>query len=403
MVEQEKERRIAQEKSTDSSDLKSTGSTSKNCDTIDQAEKKKQQSGRLLGIFWGVFQCSSVVGGAISFAYYFHTTESNSSFGDEKPTGSTSLFLIFLAFMVLSAGLTQLLLSPDKLVFPTGIILHQSSVDGHNPQSTPPINEKTCLLVTTQQNFPLNILPEERDESWKEEAKDTLLLFTTERSMQVLAMIFLYTGFNQPYQQATFTRFFTKRTVGLELIIFHAMEIFGAMLCGRLLDHATVTTGNHQGGGSTRQTGSTPGEKPSSIAIQCLVIFFVVNTIGNIFAIVQELESATTANHDGTGPSKVDISSPWTIFVRPSLSFLCWGFADAQIQVYCYWLMGKLFHSNAGNLSRAVACYKCLQSLGYSMGFYFIPPSRLSPMRQILLSSGVFLVGTLLSFLQLPT
>ena len=37
--------------------------------------------------------------------------------------------------------------------------------------------------------------------------------------------------------------------------------------------------------------------------------------------------------------------------------------ADAQIQVYCYWLMGS-FYTSGSDHSRAVGWYKCIQSLG---------------------------------------
>ena len=83
-------------------------------------------------------------------------------------------------------------------------------------------------------------------------------------------------------------------------------------------------------------------------------------------------------------------------------SFACWGFADAQIQVYCYWFIGSIFET-ADEHSRAVGYYKCVQSLGYSIGFYLIPPSRLSPILQLVVSSSIFYIGTCLAFMQLPS
>ena len=146
-------------------------------------------------------------------------------------------------------------------------------------------------------------------------------------------------GFNQPYQQSTFgNRFFSRRTIGVELIVFHLMEIIGAIVCGRLLDFECSTI--------TRRKRS----------IACLVAFIVINTTGNILAAIQEC----AAKENGTALAH-DIADKGVAL--PSLAFACWGFADAQIQVFCYWLIGN-FSTSGADHSRAVGYYKCIQSFG---------------------------------------
>ena len=146
-------------------------------------------------------------------------------------------------------------------------------------------------------------------------------------------------GFNQPYQQATFgNRFFTRRTIGVELIVFHLMEIIGAIVCGRLLDFESPTV--------TRRMR----------AIACLVAFIVINTTGNMLAAIQEY--AAKQNGSAVAYDIADVN-----VVIPSLAFACWGFADAQIQVFSYWLMADFFTSGNDH-SRAVGYYKCVQSFG---------------------------------------
>mmetsp|Transcript_33704 Transcript_33704/g.61945 ORF Transcript_33704/g.61945 Transcript_33704/m.61945 type:complete len:198 (-) Transcript_33704:1338-1931(-) len=137
-------------------------------------------------------------------------------------------------------------------------------------------------------------------------------------------------------------RFFTRRTIGAELIIFHLMEIVGAIVCGRFLDREDPTSGD------------THRRKR---AIACLLAFVVINSTGNVLAAMQE----NAATQNTTTSLAHDISDPSVI--SPSLAFACWGFADAQIQVYCYWLMGS-FYSSGSEHSRAVGWYKCIQSLG---------------------------------------
>ncbi|KAH8045655.1 G-protein coupled peptide receptor [Aureococcus anophagefferens] len=61
-------------------------------------------------------------------------------------------------------------------------------------------------------------------------------LFGTKRAL-CLALLFWYTGYNQPYQLNGFgDRFFRKRVVGLQLASFYFMEVVGGFVAGRALD-----------------------------------------------------------------------------------------------------------------------------------------------------------------------
>lgn len=115
------------------------------------------------------------------------------------------------------------------------------------------------------------------------------------------------------------------------------MEIVGAIVVGRSLDGEWNVA-------STRRTR----------AVMCLMSFVVINSMGNIFAAAQEYDARA---NDGQ-PIAHDISD--ASVVSPSLAFACWGFADAQIQVFCYWLMGGLYNSGSDH-SRAVGFYKLVQ------------------------------------------
>jgi len=129
-------------------------------------------------------------------------------------------------------------------------------------------------------------------------------------------------------------------------------------------------------------------------AISCLVAFVAINSTGNILAFTEE-HAAKHSNDTAYDIANISV-------ISPSLAFACWGFADAQIQVYCYWLMSGFFTSGSHH-SRIVGWYKCIQSLGTAIGFYLIPASRLSEMSQLVISSLVFVIGVILSFSQLPT
>jgi hypothetical protein len=356
---------------------------------LGENKSTKIQSGTLMGVFWAVFQCSSLVGGTISFIYYSH-----------KPSGSVILYIIFLAFILLGALSTQLLLPPSMLQ--SGIDhkrdndVKASDVNGNsvveNGQVVVTSEEETMLLyaathpLQTEEPNTHELLS---NESWLKQATKTLSIFFT-KPMLNLSILFFYTGFNQPYQQATFgNRFFTKRTIGAELIVFHLMEIVGALYCGRALDGNITVEKKKEKGDSGGETAS--GRRRS--AVSCLVLFVIVNTVGNALAFSQEYHVLKN------GTEALDISDVRSFW--PSLAFACWGFADSQIQVYCYWLIGSQY-SSGDDHCRAVGFYKCIQSLGVSIGFYLTPLSRLSALTQLWISSGVYVIGTGLALLQLP-
>ncbi|KAL9183456.1 hypothetical protein ACHAXT_004312 [Thalassiosira profunda] len=343
-------------------ELESSGTT--------QMGGEKMQTGKLLGLFWAIFQCSSLVGGTISFIYY-----------GQKPQGSTGLYALFLAFLILGALSTQLLLPPSML----GSSSHErGDATIRKQKDLEMITEQTPLTVDSNADYDRADSrltdagskggEEMSNQSWLQEAQETLKLFATEK-MVCLSILFFYTGFNQPYQQATFgNRFFTRRTIGAELIIFHLMEIVGGIVSGWWLDN---------GGINCRQR-----------ATLCLGAFVIINGAGNVLAAVQEYdarESGLATAHD-----IADLAA-----ISPSLAFACWGFADAQIQVYCYWLMGS-FYTSGSQHARAVGFYKLVQSLGTSVGFFLIPASRLEPLSQLVCSSLVFIAGTGLSTAQSP-
>ena len=121
-------------------------------------------------------------------------------------------------------------------------------------------------------------------------------------------------------------------------MVFRVLEIAGAILSGRFLDrHRTNTTNNTGSGSGGMATSSSP---PQTIAIQFLCIFLAVNSTGNLIAILEEFDAATGSDDAATETTTsaatvtVDVvADPWPVFLRPTLAFVCWGFADSQIQV----------------------------------------------------------------------
>jgi hypothetical protein len=150
-----------------------------------------ENRGQLFAVFWALYRCASLMGGILSFTYF--SIEGNDA-------GSTSLYIIFLILMLIGAGGTFLLKSPETV---SG---SSASLDNSPPSS-----------------------------SWVTEMTESLYMFGT-TEMLYLSVMFFASGSNEPYALSTFTRFFDKKALGMEMIIFYTGSVTGSFFCGKLLD-----------------------------------------------------------------------------------------------------------------------------------------------------------------------
>jgi hypothetical protein len=319
---------------------------------ISSALTSLARTGYLFSVFWALFNLSALVGGLTTFFY----------FGDSDSTGNTTLYVIFLAFVLLGAAATQLLVPPSQLVRPN------SDPGSHLP------------LISGEPNTAHPVQDEQSDSDWLTEMKETLSLFGTRR-MMFLSLIFFYTGYNQPYQLNTFgNRWFTEKTVGLEMIVFYMSEIVGGLYIGAMLD---------------KSSGSKRLQRQA--AKKCLLIFFLVTALSFALASLQEIPCAFSADDDCVTAIKYNDSK----VLLPTAIYALWGFSDSQIQTYAYWLMGSLYE-NGATQARAVGFYKMIQSLGWTVGFALVPGDRMEPLVQLFCTAGVFVVGIGLAWFELP-
>jgi hypothetical protein len=313
-------------------------------------------NGFLFSIFWALFNLSALVGGLLTF-FYFGSSESN---------GNATLYVIFLVFVVAGALATQLLI-PPSLLKRAGDAANMPLIGGGGEQPRTISRER---LPSSSSEISSN--------GWIAEMMATLSLFGTRR-MLFLSLIFFYTGYNQPYQLNTFgNRFFTKKTVGLEMIIFYLSEIVGGLFIGAMLDKASKRA-------------------QRSAAKKCLGLFFVVTAASFILCYFQEI---TCAFEDKDCRDEIEYNDSRVII--PSIIYALWGFSDSQIQTYAYWLMGTLYEGG-DEQARAVGFYKMVQSLGWTVGFALVPSSRMEPIVQMGCTAACFVVGTALAVCELPT
>lgn len=292
--------------------------------------------GRLFAVFWSLFSFSAVIGG-LTTAAYFSQTESR---------GSAGLYTIFLVAIVIGATLVFLL----------------------RPSSEVMADE--ALMVRS------HVKDDISDEAWYVELQETLQLFTSPR-MRKMALIFLYTGLNQPYQLDTFGgRFFSKPCQGLELAVFYFFEILGAGYAGHKLD-------------------SCASQSRGEVARTLLLQFVCLTIPADIIALFYELR------HHNSGNELFQMEFLDRQAVAATFVYALWGFSDAMIQSYAYWFMTTAFTSGAA-LARACGFYKLLQSLGWSIGFALVPVNRLDPIWQLLVTVIVCILATPLALTELP-
>ena len=203
------------------------------------------------------------------------------------------------------------------------------------------------------------------------------MMFFTPR-MAMLAPLFWYTGFNQPYQLNTYgNRFFDSRALGIELAAFYAAEIAGGWVAGLMLDN---------------------NPSPVSAARRTLALFALATALGNALAGWGEVTAALVAIN---GSSVAQLPLDDVAIVPPTFAFLLWGFSDSQVQAYSYWLIRQLYEGGAEQ-ARAVGFYKMVQSLGWTIGFQLMPAKTLAPIVQLFLTVGCWAGGTLLALFVMP-
>ena len=313
-------------------------------------------SGRIFAIFWGIFNLSALIGG-LTTSFYFST---------HKEAAPAALYIFFLACIVAGALACGLLSAPPTRA---AAAANDASSDSPTPLNAPP------AVVAADATGDAAAPPPA--ESWLVEARRTVMMFFTPR-MAMLAPLFWYTGFNQPYQLNTYgNRFFDSRALGIELAAFYAAEIAGGWVAGLMLDN---------------------NPSPVSAARRTLALFALATALGNALAGWGEVAAALVAIN---GSSVTQLPLDDVAIVPPTFAFLLWGFSDSQVQAYSYWLIRQLYEGGAEQ-ARAVGFYKMVQSLGWTIGFQLMPAKTLAPIVQLFLTVGCWAGGTLLAIFVMP-
>jgi len=335
-----------------------------------QYSERGVNGGTIFGIFWAFFNVSAICGGAVSFFLF------NGQAGDNERSNEHSvvlLFLLFLGFILSGALFTNFLLPPSELSSAQSGISQTSNAGIPNSDVSSQIMDKHESAL-----------------SWaaiRVEVLNTMSAFRSKRLL-FLSFLFFYTGYKQPYQLVTFgDRFFDDSTLGLEVMSFYCLDMIGGIFTGNLLDGKYSTA-----------TSSNLSSQHRKVAIECLLILVLLTSFGNYLALLQE---RPCISDDDEVDCVTSLNYTDVRVLRPSISYGLWGFTDSIVQTYCYWLMG-LYFENAGEQSRAIGFYTCVQSLGWMLGFLTIPASRVAPVTQLYLTVASLVLGIIFCLPQIP-
>lgn len=275
--------------------------------------------GSYISLFWCLFNLGGVLGGLLPFSFNYNRRADAANVND-------ATYIAFMAFMLVGAGLTFLVLPPSKIV----------RDDGTRATSV------TYSSVST--------------EGW-----EILKLFTNWRMLLVLpaawASNFFYT-----YQFNNVNGLlFTLRTKGLNNVFYWGAQMVGSAGIGYFLDF----------GFSSRR-------KRGLIGVAAVAVLGTAIWAGGLANQLRYL--------DGTFPNKIDFKEG-SRYAGPFLLYFSYGLLDAMFQSLIYWIIGALANDSQ-ILSRYVGFYKGVQSAGAAVAWQ-VDTHKRSLLSQLIVNWGL--------------
>lgn len=290
--------------------------------------------GTLFAIFWALYRMASVLGGFLSFAYF-------SVPGNDASSGSFGLYVIFLILVCGGALMTLTLKAADDCLDDS------SDSTGHAAPSMVSRPEAGSML---------------------DELRATGQAFRN-RTLLMLSLMFWASGGNEPYILSGFTdRSFDKRTTGMEMVWYFTSSILGVLMTGTMLDRFTR---RHQ-------------ERSGAIIV--LMLASLVHVAG--FALAAVVETSAYWNKQ--------YSLQDANVIVPSIVFILWGWSDAMINSFLYWIIGIRFPSGPAR-ARAIGFFKLLNSAAHIVGYAILPVKRVPAWIQLLYNVVVYIAGAILA------
>mmetsp|Transcript_44854 Transcript_44854/g.120082 ORF Transcript_44854/g.120082 Transcript_44854/m.120082 type:complete len:335 (-) Transcript_44854:63-1067(-) len=261
-----------------------------------------QSRGRLIGLFWIIFNLGGVAGGLLEFGL---------NYSNEAGSASAASYFSFIAAMLAGA-----LLSPFLLARPSQVVREDGSSVAFE-QARSPKEELIAAVEAFSDPF----------------VRRNLLFWFASNWFYT----YDFNGFNGTQ--------FNVRTRGLNSAVFWAAQMLAAWAFGTVLDGP---------------------QTPAKRAVWGMTLVAAALVVSLVPAIWLNYASSCGVGYgfDKDAPCSLDFLSDAQASAAPMLVFALLGAADAMYQNYAYWLMSMASGGDVRRMVQYSAAYKGTQSLG---------------------------------------
>lgn len=271
------------------------------------AYSTSESRGRLIGIFWAIFNLGGVLGGLMEAALNWTSGKGGAGKGGANPLS----YFVMTGIMLLGPVLTVLLLAkPENVIRADGspVVLTAAGA---------PQEELRAAVAALRYPFVLLSLPFFFFSNW---------FYTYD-----------FDGFNSTQ--------FNVRTRGLNSALFWLAQMVAASVLGDRLDS------------------KGPLKRRALLGLVAVVASLLVS-LGPAIWINFNIECDGQTGWDKGDTCEMDVVTDFPTSLFPVLVFILLGTADAMFQTYAYWLMSSAAGTSVRHAVMYSAIYKSAQSCG---------------------------------------
>uniref|UniRef100_A0A7S2CVS6 Major facilitator superfamily (MFS) profile domain-containing protein n=1 Tax=Octactis speculum TaxID=3111310 RepID=A0A7S2CVS6_9STRA len=291
--------------------------------------------GKMIGLFWVLFNLGGVMGGLLEFALNYNSS---------KDSADPLSYFTFIGIMLFGSCLAPIVLAkPAKVVKEDG---------------SPVFFEKA--------------------RSAGEEIRATLAA-ANDPFVRRMALFFLASNWFYTYDFSGFNGTqFSIRTRGLNSAIFWAAQMAASYLLGRVLDN-------------TDDSVRTRARKGLTLTVVSLVVSLgpaILDNFTGAFGMCGKV-------WDKNSPCELDFLHDAPRVAAPMVIYALMGASDAVYQSYAYWLMSSAARGSVRKTVQFSAAYKGIQSLGGGLAWLADLSDSFSYRAQGIVALGITLVACL--------
>jgi len=280
-----------------------------------------EKKGTYISIFWVIFNLGGVFGGILSFGLNFNTQQ-----GQASPAS----YFTFAGIMACGSISAFFLLCSPTLV----------------------VREDGEHVTFGKETGPID------------EFKNVAMMFLN-RNMQLLTPIFVASNWFRTYQfDAINGGLFTVRSRGMNSALFWMAQMLGAFLFGQLFLDCTRISKRNRG---IYGFGIIVVNYMLNFGLGLYLEVGYMGGFAKNFETTPECEGKIWSPYTQTCRDRLDIAQS-RIYFFPIFIFTYYGFNEAMMQTYAYWIMGAIT-DDCSESARFAGYYKGIQSAGAAVAW----------------------------------